>query len=62
MAIATRVTIEEYLARPFSDDLEYILGEVKEKPVPNAYHGVLASFVHHCFLNYVGRFGGQAGI
>ena len=62
MAIATRITIEEYLAQPFSDELEFIHGEVREKPVGNADHGVLAAFIFRCFLYYVDRFGGQAGI
>jgi Uma2 family endonuclease len=62
MAIATRPSVQEYLAFPFSDQLEYIRGEVLEKPMGNADHGVIASFIFKCFLDYVAHFGGQAGI
>ena len=62
MATKMRTPVEDYLALPMSDQLEYIRGEVLEKPMGNADHGVLASFVIKCFLDYIARFGGRSGI
>ncbi len=38
---ATKVSLEEYLQTSYRPDVEYIDGVLKEKPVPEYFHGVL---------------------
>ena len=41
VAIATKVSLEEYLRTSYHPDVEYLDGALKEKPVPEYFHGVL---------------------
>lgn len=49
-AVATKVSLEEYLQTSYRPDIEYIDGVLKEKPMPTALHGIVQFLLGHWFL------------
>lgn len=45
MATPTIVSIDDYLGRSFDPDVEYIDGELKERPVDFSIHDLLQSLI-----------------
>lgn len=63
MGIRQRLSLEEYLALPEQKPaLEYIDGEVVQKPVARRKHWKLAALVAHILLEYQREHGGAAGV
>ena len=52
MATTTLVSLEEYLASTYEPDLEYLNGELKERPMVMTAHGALQSFLSQWFANH----------
>lgn len=49
-AVATRISLEEYLRTSYRPDVEYIDGMLKEKPMPTMLHGIVQFLLAHRFL------------
>jgi len=51
-AIATTVSLAEYLRTSYHPDVEYVRGELKEKPMPTYLHGIIQIILGSWFLSH----------
>ncbi len=51
-AIATTVSLAEYLRTSYHPDVEYVCGELKEKPMPTLSHGMVQALLAGWFLSH----------
>ena len=51
-AIGTAITLEEYLRTAYRPDVEYIDGQLKEKPVPEFLHGIVQAILAGWFRDH----------
>ncbi len=49
---ATTINLTEYLRTSYHPDVEYVRGELKEKPVPTYLHGIVQIILGSWFLNH----------
>ena len=59
---ATGVSIEEYNRTSYHPDLEYLDGELKERPVVQTVHGLLQVLLASWFLNHKQEWRVKAGV
>ena len=52
MATATLISIDEYLHTGYERDVEYVDGELKERPVVFSIHGILQGLLTHWFFDH----------
>ncbi len=55
MATAVKVTLQEYLNTSYHPDVEYLDGELKEKPVVGFAHGETQGFIFNWFSRHYGE-------
>ncbi len=55
MATAAKVSLEEYLNTSYHPDVEYLDGELKEKPVVGFAHGEVQGFIFSWFSRHYGE-------
>ena len=51
-AVATTVSVDEYLRRSYRPDVEFIDGELRKRPVVTYAHGRLQSLISGWFMNH----------
>ncbi len=51
-AIETAISLEQYLRTAYRPDVEYIHGQLKEKPVPEFLHGVVQAILASWFRDH----------
>ncbi len=51
-AIGTAISLEEYLRTGYRPDVEYIDGQLKEKPVPEFLHGIVQAVLASWFRDH----------
>ena len=61
-AVVTGVSLSEYLRTSYHPDVEYIDGELKEKPVPEYFHGVLQIILGSWFRSHRSEWGIGASV
>ena len=54
---ASFVSVEEYLRTAYTPDVEYIDGELKEKPMPTSLHGFVQMMIGRWFGNHMEEWG-----
>ncbi len=62
MATATLIPINAYLTTGYERDVEFVDGELKERPVVLSVHGLLQGLLMQWFLNHAENWGIKAAV